>query len=339
VLPELPVPELATCRHPGDQYAELRARGVHCRDGAWVVARPDDVAAALASPGLSVALPHSPEGRAAQLQSQMARFSDGTDHARRRALVEALLPDPTGLEQQAARRAGEVLEPGRGVVDAMPVARTAPIATLAAALGVPAADVARVVTMTGRLCDGLAPPLDARPVARTEVDAAAVLLSASALVAPAGADRPADDEAVAAAVSLLFQARDATAALIGAALLINADADDADHGIARALRQELPVQCTRRTARADVEIGGTTLPRGAPVWVLLAAAETGPPAPPATFGSGPHACPGAALAEVLARGVVAGIHGAGWRAVPGQPVTYEPRPNLRLPTQVLMQQR
>jgi cytochrome P450 len=301
------------------------------------------VASALASPGLSVVLPHSPEGRAAQLQSRMARFSDGTDHARRRALVEALLPDPTGLEQQAARRAGELLEPGRGVVDAMPVARTAPIATLAAALGVADAGVARVVTVTGRLCDGVAPTLDPRPVARTEVDAAASLLSA--LVAPAGADRPADDEAVAATVSLLFQARDATAALIGAALLINADAadadtaDDAEDAIERALRQEPPVQCTRRTARADVEIGGTTLPRGAPVWVLLAAAETGPPAPPATFGAGPHACPGAALAEVLARGVVAGIHAAGWRPVPGQPVTYEPRPNLRLPTQVLMQQR
>ncbi len=340
-MSELPVPQLATCRCPADEYAALRARGVHCRDGAYVVARPDDVAAALASSALSVAPAYSRGGRAAQLQAQMARFSDGTDHARRRALVEALLPDPTGLERDAARRAGELLEPGRSFVDAMPVARTVPIAALAAALGVADADVPWVVTMVGRLCDGLAPTLSARPGARADVgvDDAALLLSN--LVATAGAGRPASDEAVAAAVSVLFQARDATAALIGAALLINADSDDADveDGIERALRQQPPVQSTRRTAHADVEIGGATVPRGAPVWVLLAAAETGPPAPPATFGAGPHACPGSALAAALARGVIAGVRAAGWRAVPGQPVTYEPRPNLRLPTQVLMQQR
>ncbi len=267
----------------------------------------------------------------------MARFTDGPEHARRRALVEALLPEPGALERAAAKRTGELADITASVFDAMPVARTVPVAALAAALGVAEVDVPWVVTMTGRLCDGLAPTLGERPstAARSEVDAAAWLLQT--MLPPLGPDAGAGDERVVAAASLLFQARDATAALIGAALLSGADEDD--DAVARALRGQPPVQTTRRTALADVELGGVTVPRGATVWVVLAAAEVGRPEIPATFGGGRHACPGAAPAAALARGVVAGLFAAGWRPVPGQGAGYEPRPNLRLPTQVLLQRR
>jgi cytochrome P450 len=120
---------------------------------------------------------------------------------------------------------------------------------------------------------------------------------------------------------------------------MSAEPGAADEFVERALRHRPPVQCTRRTALTDVELGGVTVPRGASVWVFLAAAETGPPEPPMTFGGGLHACPGSSPATALANGVVDGIRAAGWRPVPKQSVSYEPRPNLRLPTRILVVRR
>jgi cytochrome P450 len=322
------VHEIATSPRPADHYAALRERGVHRSGDAWLVARPADVAAALDSPALTVAPATAPVGDAACLQARMARFSDGADHARRRSAIQAVIPDSSDLEDAAAcatqsRAARETAK----TIDAMPLARTVPAAVLSVALGVAPMDADRVARATGHLCERLG--LRSGP----EVDAAARELLA--LLEPLA---PADDEQVVAALSVLFQARDATAALIGRALLVGAGGGaDAAQWVDRALRQDPPVQCTRRTAVADVELGGVTVPAGATVWILLAAAEVGPPDPPATFGSGTHACPAAPLATALARGVVAGLLADGLRPVPGQQVSYEPRANLRLPATVLME--
>lgn len=116
--------------------------------------------------------------------------------------------------------------------------------------------------------------------------------------------RPEDVDAALTSRALTVAPPDATAALIGAVLL----SDDREpysavgQQIERALRHHAPVQCTRRYAITEVVLGGVTVPKGARVWVMLAAAERGPTAPP-----GP---------------------------VTGQPVDYEPRPNLRLPARI-----
>ena len=205
---------------------------------------------------------------------------------------------------------------------------------LAVALGVADSDLRRVGTLIGRLCDALAPTLDPRP---GSPDLDLVVAELTSLVQPLG---PRDEEQVAAAVGVLIQARDATAALIGGTLLAADHQPDgtADQWIEQALRHQVPVQCTRRTAVADVLLGGASVPEGSAVWVMLAAAERGPHSAPATFGFGPHACPGSALACQIARGFVTAVLAGGWRPVPGQPPTYEPRPNLRLPSQVLVEQ-
>lgn len=323
---------LATCPDPAEHHATLRARGVHRRGAAWVVARPDDVAAALSSPSLGVAPADPPTTDTGRLQARMARFSDGADHARRRALLEAMLPGTDGLEQAAAQRSGALLDCDTAVLDLMPVARTVPVAVLTAALGVPPSSVERVVTLTGQLCDALAPRL-ATAAAPTRPDPDHQALTA--LLAPLG---PWDEEQVAAAVGILFQARDATAALVGTAALYG-DREpnlDVDGQLDLALRQNAPVQCTRRRALTEVTLGGSTIPRGADVWVVLAAAERGGTTPPATFGAGPHACPGSSLARTLARGVLRAVRDRGLRPVPGQPVEYEQRPNLRLPARFLV---
>jgi cytochrome P450 len=142
-----------------------------------------------------------------------------------------------------------------------------------------------------------------------------------------------------AAASILFQARDATAGLIGLALSAAAHPPRATAAdlVERALRADPPVQWTSRTAALPVTIGGVSMPAGARVWILLAMADRGEPWPPATFGGGRHGCPGRLIATALARGVVAAILDGGWRPVPGQAPRYEPRPNLRIPVSVLME--
>lgn len=334
---ELPARELATCDRLSEQHGRLRARGVHQRAGGWVVARPEDVSAALTSPLMSVAVAtttgSSPIRAARTMQARMARFSDGPQHARRRALVEQLLPEATGLDAAARRRAAAAAQDRAGAWNVMPLARAVPVLALADALRIPADRVPQVAELVGRLCDALAPSLHP-PASAPDGDEAAHELTA--LLAPVG---PWAHEQTAAVAGLLFQARDATAALIGAALLDSASATDPDPAasVDRALRQHAPVQCTRRTPVEPMPLGGVSVPRGAPVWVVLAAAEPGAPYRPATFGAGQHACPGADHAVALARGVVAGLHATGWQAVPGQPVRYEARPNLRMPAAVLVQ--
>ena len=331
--PDLAVSRLATCTQLDAQHARLRARGVHATAEGWVVARPDDLAQAGGLQELSVAPTQARIGAAAarRLQRQMARFSDGPEHEHRRRLAKQLLPPAAGLQDAAAQLTTTLLRTATGSFDVMPTARTVPVIVLADVLGVPADDLPAVAEATGQLCDALAPAL-APPLGTGEADAAATRLSG--LLAPAG-PWP-DPEHEAAAAGLLFQARDATAALIGAALLAASPDVEPSTRVELALRRDAPVQCTRRTATDNVPLGGATIPRGALVWLVLAAGEQGAPGPPATFGTGLHACPGAAQARALAGGVLDGLAASGWQVLPGQHVQHEPRPNLRVPATLLV---
>lgn len=271
----------------------------------------------------------------------MARFTDPPQHDRRRAVLERLLPDVVGLAGAASQQTSAAIGARTGVIDAMPLAKVVPVSVLAGALGVPDAHLPQVAALTGALCDALAPSLDALPATSRGDDAADVLIDL--LTATSAWDH----EQVIAAAGLLFQARDATAALIGGALLTDraAHPSECDDGpfpydpaaaVERALRHAAPVQCTRRTTSTDALLAGVPVPAGEPVWVVLAAAEDGGPEQPMTFGAGVHACPGAAHAVALARGVLTGLDRAGYRTVPEQDVQHEPRPNLRTPVAVLV---
>jgi len=330
------------------------------------VARPDDVAAALSSAALTVGTAGEPPGAAGRLQAQMARFTDGAAHQRRRALIQELLPDAARLERDAWSMTSAGLAGRRGRWDAMELARRVPCAVLAASLGVTPQAADPVSGLTDQLCASLAPRYEAglasgNTLADEGNAAAAALLAELAtpgrLPGAGMANGPTEahgsagvsggpeqggsrgEERAVAAVSILFQAHDATAGLIGLALSAvtgHPQATAADL-VGLAERSDPPVQCTRRVAARPVTIGGVTIPAGALVWVLLATADRGDPWPPATFGGGPHACPARLAATALARGVVGAILGGGWRPVPGQPVSYKPRPNLRIPVSVLLE--
>ncbi|WP_436495232.1 hypothetical protein [Actinokineospora sp. HUAS TT18] len=200
------------------------------------------------------------------LVGQMARFTDGPEHAARRAAVVAAFPQVDGLRTRAAARASAMID--GPTFDVMPIATSVPVAVLAAAMGI--ADSA--VHLTDELC-----------ATRADEPARALMALAGGLPA----------------VSVLFQARDATAALISAAIV----AGDLDKGVL-----DLPVHSTQRDGQ----------------WVSLAAVGT--------FGAGKHGCPGVELALALAQGVLDALDGV--RVV--GPVTYESRPNLRMPTRLMV---
>jgi cytochrome P450 len=335
----LPVDELATSAAPERWHSDLVALGTHCRHGAWVVSGQRQVAAARACPAMSTAAAGDRDGPAADLLARMARFSDGPDHRRRRDLVTRLLPPVAEVARAAGARANDHLRRRTAAFDVMPMARLLPAEVLARALGFAPDAADRAAILTGQLCDALAPALAPRPVPASAADAVAAELSGLA------ADRfGRDGERIAAVISVLFQARDATAGLIGLTILTGTGTGGGRDGLApglrveQVLRHDAPVQCTRRTAMADAAIGDVIVPAGAPVWIFVAAAERGS-GMPATFGSGPHACPGAAHAAAIARPVVTVLEADGWRPAAGQRIEFEPRPNIRVPARVLVTRR
>jgi cytochrome P450 len=334
-LAGISVAELATSPAPGRWHETLRSLGVYQQDGAWIVSRPGDVAAALASAGLSVAPPPGDGGAADSLLRRMARFSDDPAHQRRRELVTSLLPSVPELVTLTADRVNQALRRRIATFDIMPLARSLPAAVLASAMGLSASQAEQAAELTGQLCDAVTPVLGPHPVAPDIGDEAAVELCALLAAFGRRADSAETAEAAVAAASILFQARDATAALIGLTVLAGQTGLTPGWQIDKVLRHVAPVQCTRRFAIADTAIGTVTVPAGAQMWIFVAAAERGTGIP-ATFGSGLHACPGASQAIAIARQVVTVLQTEGWHAAAGQRIELEPRPNVRVPRRVLM---
>jgi cytochrome P450 len=287
----------------------------------WIVARPADVTAALTAPALHVVPPRRDAGAAASLLARMARFTESAAHQRRRDLVVTMLPPAGQLTEATSAWMARVLSGLDRAVpfDVMPVARTGPAAVLAGALGLAPGPAARAAEQAGRLCD---------LIGHDAADAAATSLLALL------ADAVGPGERADAAASILFQARDATAALIGLTLLRSGAAGQSVASrVEHVLREDAPVRNTRRVAMSDVTIGGCLMPAGATVVVSLAAGPGRDRA--ATFGTGPHGCPGHAQAIELATVVVTELEQAGWRATDDH-TEFADRPNLLSPRRVLL---
>lgn len=166
-----------------------------------------------------------------------------------------------------------------------------------------------------------------------------------------------DDSAavVANAIGFLFQSYEATAGLIGNALLalaarpeLRAPASDGilPDVVREVLRHDPPIQSTRRFLAGPATICGRELPAGAAVLVLLAAANRDPAANPDpdrfdvhradrrsfTFGAGPHACPGEALAVAIAAAGVEVLLRSGVEPERlAERYAYRPSANARIP--------
>jgi cytochrome P450 len=229
----------------------------------------------------------------------------------------------------------------------MALARSVPATVLASALGLDDAAATEAASLAGVVAAALAPRPDTDP-GRSDADGDDAARALAALLTPVARGSGSRTDAVAAAMATLVQAGDATAGLIGNALVawarLPAGPVDPAPLVERVLRHDPPVHWTRRTGMAHTDLGGQHIEPGESLWLLLApagaAAGAGPDPeagnPATTFGSGPHRCPGRHLAIALARGVLAAVADRQLRPVVADPPGYEPRPNIRIPTAVAL---
>jgi cytochrome P450 len=262
----------------------------------------------------------APPGTMHWLRQNVARFSNGADHARRRGLAEQLLRglDPRLLRARARDESDAVIDRAAGrPFDAIAlVARRVPGLVLAGALGAadPEQAVGQLAAVAAAYLPGGADPASA--------DGSVARLTA---LLPAG---PA--ELMAARIGLLIQAYAATAGLIGTSVadgLAAAGLAPAADLVARALRGHPPVLVTGRVTPAGQAI---TLD-------LASAAQDDDAAAPLAFGYGPRACPGAAQACALAEGAAEPLLA---RCRPtGAQISYPAPPAVQVPERLEVAER
>ncbi len=215
-------------------------------------------------------------GSTAALRDAMARFRDGDAHASPRAGVEQAISriSPDVLNATATDRTREHLTEA---FDVRHLAFIVPTETLALGLGLAEADLGSTVDDVGLVVRSIGRGEPATP----ETDAATDRLTSRL------ADHP--DGAVA-AISLLYQVFDSTAALLSVSLIAERTAQPRRNALAKTVRH----------AFADTTIGEHHIPAGRTVVVSLEAEDV-------EFGAGPHRCPGEALARAIVDGMLHGL--------------------------------
>lgn len=312
----------------------------------WVFSRHSDVSAVLADPRFMVPPSPSAQNGVAWLRGSVSRFSNGSAHARRRAIAERAIAafGPLDLAAAARERATLILDAmAGGTVDVMSaLARQVPLAALVSAFGVDPDDEAEVVAAV--IAVAAAYPPGASKEQEHAADAAVECLVGHF---------SGQNETVANRIAVLVQACDATAGLIGntlnAALRLQRAAIAGvrvEALVDETLRYDPPVWNTRRESDEALLVGGAALEERAPVVLHLAAANRDPevfsephlfiptraPSSHLTFGHGHRACPGSRDGHALTTGVVDAVL-TRCELARGE-VAYMPSPNLRVPNRL-----
>ncbi|WP_449440182.1 cytochrome P450 [Pseudomonas migulae] len=338
----------ATHADPYPYYAQLRAQGglvFHEGLKLWVASSAKAVVAVLAHADCHVRPAHEPvpkaiaSGMAGKVFSQLMRMNEGE---RQRCPRSAIQPGLAMIDRDeiiALVGARLISADAEGLHKAM---FRGPVCVVAALLGFTPAQGRIVSELTAEFVACLSPLSDQAQL--DDAHAAAEQLSGyfvellddpdhqSALLAGIrqrfAAGSADSDAMIANLIGLLSQTYEATAGLIGNALLALirnpqwlSDSISIDDLVAEAQRFDPSVQNTRRFVAAPCEIEGVCLQPGDVILVLLASANRDlqlndqpdtfmferPQRHSFTFGSGRHQCPGQTLALNIASATLAQI--------------------------------
>jgi cytochrome P450 len=219
------------------------------------------------------------DGPAAELRDTMARFSSGDEHRHRRAAVEgAIAHIDTDLLVREVTERTQTATAAAGSVDAVAdIGLVVPTLALLVTLGVPAdqlagrADDVRIVVAT----------IGRGALVSANTEAATRRLTTTFADHAAGA---------VAAISMLYQNHDATAALFASTLLARATGIPRENALAR----------TERIALESLTIADEFVEANEVVEVSLDGDGL-------EFGLGDHACPGQALAVLIVDAMIGAL--------------------------------
>jgi cytochrome P450 len=323
----------ATHADPYPYYAQLRAEGglvFHQGLKLWVASSARAVAAVLAHPDCHVRPAHEPvpkaiaQGMAGKVFGQLMRMNEGERQRCPRAAIEPglTLIDVNEVNSLVSAR---LITPGAdGLYAAMFRGPVCVVATLLGfspaqgrAISELTADFIAAAHVAAEQLKGYFIELLANPNNRSTL-LAGIRLRFATSTAP--------ETLIANLIGLFSQTYEATAGLIGNALLAlsrnpQIDPTQANDLIAEVQRFDPSVQNTRRFVAAPCEIDGVSLNPGDVILVLLASANRDPllnDDPDTfllerpnrrsfTFGAGRHQCPGQVLALSIARATLTQI--------------------------------
>jgi cytochrome P450 len=309
---------LAAPSHPSPYpwYARLRRERPISFDaalGLWVVADAALVREALRHPQLRVRPPAEPVPRAlvgtaaGEVFAQLVRMNDGAFHARHRPAVAASAARWGDAAVEAATAAATRDLAAR--LDGNAFLSALPVQAMARLLGVDAAQLDATVDAVQNFVPGVA--AGATPADVDRADAAARWLLAQ------GEAQGLEPVAAANRIALMQQSLDATAGLVGNAIL-------GCRGVRATLAADPPIHNTRRFAAADLELGGQRIAAGAGLVLLLVDEAL-------AFGEGVHGCPGERVALGIAQCAVATLQSLDALAPFSRHVGYRPLHNARIP--------
>jgi cytochrome P450 len=312
------------------------------------------------------ALVGSPAG---EIFGRLVRMTDGQDRCPLKNAVSAALasvdgPAATEESRRWARALAAEIGPEASPGAVSSFAFDLPSYVVLSLLGVPAERLAEAARWTAAFALCFSPIAGPEQIEEGKVAAGWILDLLRSLVTETtglmatllqearrfGRDDP--DSVVANAAGFLFQAYEATAGLTGNTLLAlarhpeSAGADDLHSVVKEVQRYDPSVQNTRRFLAGPGTVFGQEMKEGDVILVVLAAANRDPAANPHpdrfdptrqdrrlfTFGAGPHACPGEALATTIATaGVEALLHSGVNPERLAERVAYRRSGNIRIP--------
>ncbi len=327
----------------------------------WLAAKASVVEQVLAEPRLRVRPTHEPVprviagGSAGDVFSRLVRMNEGdAAHALPKlALRDALSAVPLDAVAARTRSLARTLLP-RSAEGLSAWAFELPVCVVASWLGFDDAQLPAVAAQVGRFVACLSPLSSAPQIDAAHAAAATLMEEIKPLIAQttghglaaqvAGQARAVGwthaDDIVANVLGLMSQTYDATAGLVGNAIvaLLLDDATrramrphDIPAFIDRVARRDPAIHNTRRFAAEDLSIAGASLKQGDAILVLLAAANRDGDRQ-FGFGHGRHACPGQAIATTIAAAAIETLLDA-QPCILDQPLkwTYRPSANARIP--------